>query len=96
MEKVKFEKRSPVMQCIYAAVTLIVYIGGVAKDWSNIFSRELTSTVRTVGKPEQAAPAAQLQEAEGAEVAQQAPQPPTKRPAPGLQAQCLRIARCRL
>ena len=80
---------SPVFsaQCIYAAVTLIVYIGGVAKDWSNIFSRELTSTVRTVGKPEQAAPAAQLQEAEGAEVAQQAPQPPTMRPAPGLQAQ---------
>ena len=68
-------------------MTLTVYIGGMAKFWPAFFSSEITSTARSLGKPEQAAPAAQLQEAEGAEVAQQAPQPPMVRPAAGLQPQ---------
>ena len=59
----------------------------MAKFWPAFFSSEITSTARSLGKPEQAAPAAQLQEAEGAEVAQQAPQPPMVRPAAGLQPQ---------
>ena len=54
MGNVKFEKRSPVMQCIYAAVTLIVYIGGMAKDWLHLFNGEITSTARTDRKPQQA------------------------------------------
>ena len=85
MGKRRYGNPVPSVQCIYAAVTLIVYIGGMAKYWPAFFSREISSTASIVREPEQAASAAQLQKAEGAEVAQQAPQPPTTRPAAGSQ-----------
>ena len=87
MAKRRYGNPVPSVQCIYAAVTLIVYIGGMAKYWPAFFSREISSTASIVREPEQAASAAQLQKAEGAEVAQQAPQPPMVRPAAGLQPQ---------
>ncbi len=87
MGKRRYGNPVPSVQCIYAAVTLIVYIGGMAKYWPAFFSREISSTASIVREPEQAASAAQLQKAEGAEVAQQAPQPPMVRPAAGLQPQ---------
>ena len=68
-------------------MTLIVYVGGMARYWPSFFSGEINSPARTVGKPEQATPAAELQEAKGAEVAQQAPQLPIVRPAAGSQGQ---------
>ena len=68
-------------------MTLTVYIGGMAKYWPSFFSGEISSTASIVRATEQAASAAQLQKAEGTEVAQQAPQPPLVRPAAGSQAQ---------
>lgn len=85
MEKEGSENRLSFMQCIYVAVTLIVYIGGMAKDWPHLSSGKITDTAGTDRKPKQANPAAQLQKAEGAGVAQQAPQPPTASPAAGSQ-----------
>ena len=89
MGKRRYENPVPSTQCIYAAVTLIVYAGGMAKDWPHLFTREITSTARTDRKPKQATPAApaQLRKAEGAELAQQALHPPTTRPAAGSQPQ---------
>lgn len=63
------------VQCIYAAVTLVVYIGGMAGEWRQLFGKSAPRQPATSRGAKQEAAAVASQQPEAAEREQQVPTP---------------------